>query len=108
MEGGGKLDLLAFLRTVTLDVTNRLMFSVDIVDSADLIDAIIGYFKAWEYFLIRPSYSHLFSPLLYRKHLKAVMRLQRHSEEILRLKMEELDLMGEDNVADNFLKRLAV
>ena len=34
-------------------------------------------------------------------------RLQRHSEEILRLKMEELDLMGEDNVADNFLKRLA-
>ena len=35
-------------------------------------------------------------------------RLQRHSEEILRLKMEEIDLMGEDNVADNFLKRLAV
>ena len=31
----------------------RLMFSVGIEDSAELIDAIIGYFKAWEYFLIR-------------------------------------------------------
>ena len=55
-QGGGRLDLLAFLRTITLDVTNRLMFDVNMQNHAELVEAIVAYFQAWEYFLIRPAF----------------------------------------------------
>ena len=107
-HGGGRLDLLAFLRTITLDVTNRLMFAVNVQNHAGLIEAIVEYFQAWEYFLIRPSFSYLLSPFLYRRHCKAVARLSHLSQMILQEKLEELEEFGEEAVEDNFLKHLVV
>ena len=107
-QGGGSLDLLAFLRTVTLEVTNRLMFAVTLEDRADLISAIVGYFQAWEYFLIRPRLTYLLSPLTYTRHLAAVARLRAWSHSILQMKLSELEELGEDSVPDNFLKQLVV
>jgi aromatase len=45
------------------------------------IDAIINYFKAWEYFLLRPE-THWESSLE-RKHSMAVKELQRHVKQML-------------------------
>jgi hypothetical protein len=47
----------------------------------DYIDAIINYFKAWEYFLLRPE-THWESSLE-RKHSMAVKELQRHVKQML-------------------------
>ena len=107
-QGSKDFDLLGFLRTVTLDVTNRLMFNVDMKNHAELIEAIVAYFKAWEFFLIRPSFTYLLNPSLYQTHCAAVTRLTRLSEEILRVKMEELEEVGEAGVEENFLKQLVV
>ena len=107
-QGSGDFDLLEFLRTVTLDVTNRLMFNVDMKNHAELIEAIVAYFKAWEFFLIRPSFTYPLNSYLYQTHCAAVSRLTRFSEEILREKLEELEKLGEDAVEENFLKQLAV
>ena len=107
-QGSGDFDLLEFLRTVTLDVTNRLMFNVDMKNHAELIEAIVAYFKAWEFFLIRPSWSYILNPVLYQSHCAAVARLTRLSEGILKEKLEELEEVGDDAVEENFLKQLVV
>ena len=107
-QGSGDFDLLDFLRTVTLDVTNRLMFNVDMKNHAELIEAIVAYFKAWEFFLIRPSFTYPLNPSLYQTHCAAVTRLIHLSEQILREKLEELEEVGEDGVEENFLKQLVV
>lgn len=84
------------------------MFGIemDFAFREDLIDAIVGYFKAWEYFLIRPKWGYFTSPLLYRKHLKSVARLTYLSHRIMHLKQVELEEQGPENVPDNFLKQL--
>ena len=105
---GANFDLLDFLRTVTLEVTNKLMFGVDMNNHAELIEAIVAYFKAWEFFLIRPSCSYFLHPLLYQTHRAAVKRLTALSERILKSKLDELEEVGEEGVEDNFLKQLVV
>ena len=105
---GANFDLLDFLRTVTLEVTNKLMFGVDMNNHAELIEAIVAYFKAWEFFLIRPSCSYFLHPLLYQTHRAAVKRLTALSEGILKSKLDELEEVGEEGVEDNFLKQLVV
>ena len=107
-QGSGHFDLLEFLRTVTLDVTNRLMFSIDMRNHAELIEAIVAYFKSWEFFLIRPSFSYHLNPSVYQSHCAAVTTLTRLSENILMEKLEELEEVGEDAVEENFLKQLVV
>ena len=60
----------------------------------DLIGAIVGYFKAWEFFLIRPKWGYLTSPRLYREHLKTVARVTRLSRTIMQQKQAEIEQVG--------------
>ena len=85
----GRVETLNVLRRITLQVTNKLMFGVEITNDEHLVKLIVEYFKAWEYFLIRPWY--LYFPLAtYRKHIKAVQQLKNACQDIVDQKKEQL------------------
>lgn len=85
----GKIETLNVLRRITLQVTNLLMFGVKIDDDERLVQLIVEYFKAWEYFLIRPWYFYL-PTSTFMTHKKAVKDLKEACMEIVRRKKQQL------------------
>jgi len=71
----GRIEALDFVRRITLGVTNRLMIEVDIDNDEDLVKKIVSYFKAWEYFLIRPTQLY-HDKVELKKHQTSVNELQ--------------------------------
>ncbi|XP_035672840.1 aromatase-like [Branchiostoma floridae] len=86
----GKIEALDFLRRITLEVTNNLTLGVHIADPDDLVERIVRYFKAWEFFLLRPPIMYLMTPKLYWKHCQAVNDLNDAIAELLTNKRQEL------------------
>ncbi|CAI2166738.1 1022_t:CDS:1 [Funneliformis geosporum] len=72
------IDLLNFLRHSTLAITLDVALGIqlDRERSQYLIDCIVDYFKAWEFFLMKPRFIWPLFPLRYFHHKKAVSKLQ--------------------------------
>ncbi|CAB9503936.1 Protopine 6-monooxygenase [Seminavis robusta] len=88
-DGKEGIDLLAICRRLTFRASLGAFFGVDStefaglkVDEAAFIDAIVQYFKAWEYFLIRPE-QH-WDKSLAKKHSQAVSSLKGHVQNLLK------------------------
>ncbi|XP_062511027.1 aromatase-like isoform X2 [Corticium candelabrum] len=96
----GLLDGLNFLRGITLDITADLMLRVHIANGPQVVEEIVQYFKAWEYFLIKPAWLYHFQPQ-FQKHKKAVVALNRSVHEIV-----ETRRATEWKTADDFLANL--
>ncbi|XP_071943715.1 aromatase-like [Antedon mediterranea] len=93
-----RIDGLNFIRRITLDVTNILMLGVQVDDDEDLVDRIVQYFKAWEYFLINPSLYYWMTSSEYKKHVRSIDRLNEAIDSMIEKKRASLvDLQKGDN-----------
>ncbi|CAG8747705.1 8051_t:CDS:1, partial [Funneliformis mosseae] len=72
------IDLLNILRHSTLAVTLDVALGIqlDLERSQHLIDSIVEYFKAWEFFLMKPRFIWSLFPLRLYHHKKSISRLQ--------------------------------
>ncbi|RHZ52426.1 hypothetical protein Glove_461g58 [Diversispora epigaea] len=72
------VDLLNVLRHITLAVVLDVAFGIklDRERSEILIDCIVNYFKAWEFFLLKPRFIWPLFPFHVYRHQKAVLKLQ--------------------------------
>ncbi|KAJ3053522.1 hypothetical protein HK097_004116 [Rhizophlyctis rosea] len=102
LNNGPELDVLNFLRHITLDVTVTVAFGLNVfdLDAQDLIDAIVDYFHAWEFFLLRPTWSVWLFPTKAAKQRRAIKRLQEHVHRIIAMKRQQ------DTGRDDFLRKL--
>lgn len=102
----GRIETLNVVRRITLQVTNLLMFGVEIEDDEQLVNLIVEYFAAWEYFLIRPSFLYLIGGK-YDKHVSAVKGLLQACQEIVEQKKKQLKLVPFEHLENpNFLECL--
>lgn len=79
----GLVDMMSICRRLTFRATLSTFFGIEVSDYSamginelEYINAVVNYFKAWEYFLLRPQ-TH-WDRTLVRKHSIAVSELQRH------------------------------
>ncbi|CAG8483886.1 5459_t:CDS:1 [Diversispora eburnea] len=72
------VDLINVLRHITLAVVLDVAFGtkLDRERSEILIDCIVNYFKAWEFFLLKPRFIWPLFPYHVYRHQKAVLKLQ--------------------------------
>jgi len=100
----GRVETLNVLRRITLEITNTLMFGVDIENDEKLVEIIVEYFKAWEYFLIRPWYLYYFDSK-FKVHTNAVKDLWEACQEIVRQKKTKMkNVVFDDLENPNFLE----
>ena len=73
-ENGGTIDMLDALRWMTLNITLDMMLGLPVVDewnkAQGILEAIVAFFKAWEFFLVRPYIVSVLRPG-YQKHAMA-------------------------------------
>ena len=81
------LNFLDLMRKVTFRVTHYVFFGLSTCDlekegivESDVISSVIQYFKAWEYFLLRPN--SIKRDDLESKHVKSVENLNKHVENL--------------------------
>eukprot|EP01061_Rhynchopus_euleeides_P030382 TRINITY_DN504_c0_g3_i1.p1 TRINITY_DN504_c0_g3~~TRINITY_DN504_c0_g3_i1.p1 ORF type:complete len:446 (+),score=117.94 TRINITY_DN504_c0_g3_i1:63-1340(+) len=91
LEKGGPFDMLKAVRLATMEVPLRVFLGITKELSDDflegLVDAVVAYFEAWEYFLCRPR-----SPREGCKHDKQVSDLRAKVQELLDMVAEQNDL----------------
>jgi aromatase len=87
-NNGEPMNLLDLARKVTLRATLNVFFGINSSDFGStgikedaLIDAIVSYFKAWEFFLFRPS--HSWDDAAFEVHRAAVASLCQHVRLVL-------------------------
>ncbi len=75
---GVEVDMLSEIRKMTLGVTLRIMFGVKECrgfSEDEVLEAIVNYFKAWEFFLLRPPQAYILTPQKYFLHRRSIARL---------------------------------
>ncbi|XP_067874456.1 aromatase [Heterodontus francisci] len=81
-------DILLFLRTITLDISNRLFLRVPLHEG-EIVSKIQKYFDTWQTLLLKPDIFFKFK-WMYKKYEKAAQDLQDTVEELLLKKQQEL------------------
>ena len=88
-----KILLLDNIKLMNFRNTMKLMFNVDKPFSPnnsvemEIIQSIGEYFKAWEYFLLKPQWAHYLHPFLTMKHKKAVKIVNEKIKKIVDISM---------------------
>ena len=82
------INMLDALRWMTLNLTLELMLGLPGLtqwdDAKPIIEAIVDFFKAWEFYLVRPSFVVRCKPRLYRQHARARYYIIVTSDEFIR------------------------
>lgn len=73
------------------------------ISEEELIASIVAYFKAWEYFLIRPH--RYYNKALKNQHVEAIRTLNIHVEEIVKIIKSECKDITDKNIFIGFLLR---
>ncbi|CAG8586746.1 4784_t:CDS:1, partial [Racocetra fulgida] len=79
------VDLLNVFRHITLAITLEVTLGIqlDYEKSQYLIDCIVDYFKAWEFFLLKPRFIWYLFPLHLFHHRKSVLKLREEIQNII-------------------------
>ncbi|CAG8800088.1 23689_t:CDS:1, partial [Racocetra persica] len=79
------VDLLNVFRHITLAITLEVTLGIqlDYEKSQCLIDCIVDYFKAWEFFLLKPRFIWYLFPLHLFHHRKSVLNLRKEIQNII-------------------------
>ncbi|CAG8536704.1 5563_t:CDS:1 [Gigaspora margarita] len=79
------VDLLNVFRHITLAIVLEVSLGtqLDFEKSQHLIDCVVDYFKAWEFFLLKPRFMWLFFPLEFFHHRESVLKLQEEIRNII-------------------------
>ncbi|XP_059808775.1 aromatase isoform X1 [Hypanus sabinus] len=83
-----KVDVLLFLRAITLDIANRLFLRVPLHEG-EIVAKVQKYFDTWQSLLLKPDIFFKFK-CMYKKYEKAAQDLQDAVEELLLKKQQEL------------------
>lgn len=98
----GLVDGLDFLRGITLDITADLMLKMDIANGPKVVEEIVQYFKAWEYFLIKPTWFYQLQRQ-FKKHQQAVSALNKSVHQIVQDR-KSTEWKTEDDFLANLLR----
>nr|ABB53418.1 testicular P450 aromatase [Squalus acanthias] len=82
------VDILLFLRAITLDISNRLFLRVPLHEG-EIVSKIQKYFDTWQTLLLKPDIFFKFK-WIYKKYEKAAQDLQDAVEGLLLKKQQEL------------------
>ena len=87
-QADGTIHMMNALRWVTLNFTMVQLLGLERVEdwsqAMDMIEAIVAYFKAWEFFLVRPCWLlRLGNPREYRTHQDSIRKLHAISEDLV-------------------------
>ncbi|XP_020386362.2 aromatase isoform X1 [Rhincodon typus] len=82
------VDILLFLRAITLDISNRLFLRVPLHEG-QIVSKIQKYFDTWQTLLLKPDIFFKFK-WIYKKYEKAAQDLRDVVEELLMKKQQEL------------------
>ncbi|CAG8513939.1 18119_t:CDS:1 [Dentiscutata erythropus] len=79
------VDLLNVFRHITLAIILEVSLGIqlDLEKSQNLIDCVVEYFKAWEFFLLKPRFIWPLFPLKLFHHRKSVLKLQKEIQNII-------------------------
>ncbi|XP_074863301.1 aromatase [Carettochelys insculpta] len=86
--GAGNINMLNFMRQITLDTSNKLFLGIPLDENA-IVLKIQDYFDAWQALLLKPDIFFKIS-WLYKKYVKAVKDLKDAIEILIEQKRQKL------------------